>query len=176
MVSCWHHRDADDGADRYGVRMVLVLTALAVLVSGLGAGIFLAYSVGVVHGLARAGDEVFVAGMRGINVAVLNPAFLGAIFLGPLLAAGAAVAAFLSGDDAAWWATASAVVGFLGIFVVTGAKNVPMNTRLETSREPASVARREFERPWLAWNHVRTVASLAAFGLAVVALMSAGGS
>lgn len=154
--------------------MVLVLTALAVLISGLGAGVFLAFSVGVVHGLARAGDAAFVAGMRGINVAVLNPAFLGAIFLGPLLAAASAVAAFVAGDDAAWWAAASALVGFVGVFVVTGAKNVPMNARLEASRESASVARREFERPWLAWNHVRTVASLAAFGLAVVALMSAG--
>lgn len=154
--------------------MVLVLSALAVLISGLGAGVFLAFSVGVVQGLARAGDEAFVAGMRGINVAVLNPAFLGAIFLGPLLAAAAAIAAFIGGDDTAWWAGASALVGFLGVFVVTGAKNVPMNTRLEAAREPASVARREFERPWLAWNHVRTVASLAAFGLAVVALMSAG--
>lgn len=152
--------------------LVDVLAAIAALLSGLGAGIFLAYSTGIIQGLSRAGDDAFVAGMRGINVAVINPVFLGAIFLGPLVAAAGAIAGFVVGSDAAWWLLASAIVGLVAVWIVTGAHNVPMNNALETSRDGAAAARAAFERPWLFWNHIRALGSMLAFGLAIVALLA----
>lgn len=148
-----------------------LLTAASTVVAGLGAGVFLAFSSGVMPGLARTGDAAYVEAMRGINRAVINGAFLGAIFGAVPLLVAATIAAFAQGAiTAGMLLTASAVVYVAGVLVVTGARNVPMNERLERHAGPAAEARAAFERPWTWWNAVRTAAGVLSTALAVAAL------
>lgn len=148
-----------------------VLAVVATVFAGLTAGIFFAFSSGVMPGLARAQDGVYVAAMRSINVAVINPAFLGAIFVTPLALVSALIAAILAGAAlAAWLLGASLVVAVVGVVGVTGARSVPLNDRLATAADGDALARRAFEVPWRRWNTVRTGCSLATLVLAAVAI------
>jgi uncharacterized membrane protein len=85
-----------------------------------------------------------------------------------------AVWSALSGADLrAVLAIAGAAVYVLGSIVLTFARNVPMNDRLETldAHDPGAASYwRTYVRTWTAWNHVRSVAPLVAAALFVVAL------
>ena len=148
--------------------MVLIV---AVVSAGLGSGIFLAFSSGVMPGLRRADDPAYVAAMRGINIAVINPAFLLPIFLTPVLIGAAAVVAFISGASTTGvLLLVGGALFLIGGVLLTGARNIPLNNALEASKgsDPAS-ARAAFDRPWRASNHVRTLLTLAGFAVAVAA-------
>ena len=60
--------------------LLLALTFLAALGSGLMAGFFLAFSATVMWGLERQPAPAGIAAMQAINVVVLNPIFLGVFF------------------------------------------------------------------------------------------------
>lgn len=142
--------------------IVLVLAGLA---SALMAGLFYAFSIAVNRGLERLGNKEFVVAVQSINSAILNPLFFLAFFGAPLLLL---LATVLHGEEGGkqfvFLLTATALY-LIGVFGVTVVKNVPMNDKLaklipETaSEEEISGARSAFEKPWLRWNHVRTVAS-----------------
>ena len=68
----------------------LVLGAAA-LTMGLLAGLFYAYSVSVMPGLAQADDRTLVDAMQHINEAIENPVFLLTFFGAPLLAVAALI-------------------------------------------------------------------------------------
>ena len=63
----------------------------ALVTTGLMAGVYLAFSIAVLPGIARTDDNTFVASMRGMNTAILNPVF-GLVFGGPLVFGVAAIA------------------------------------------------------------------------------------
>ena len=69
---------------------------------------------------------------------------------------------------------AGGVLYVVGMFVVTAVFNVPLNNALmavePASAEAASLWAR-YLMDWTWWNHVRTVASTAAFALFVAALV-----
>jgi uncharacterized membrane protein len=126
----------------------------ALVTTGLMAGIYLAFSIAVLPGIARGDDDTFVASMRGMNAAILNPVF-GVVFGGPLVFGIVAVATRLpNGDDI------SSIGAALGLYIatllITGGINVPLNNRLD-STDPPAAARALFERTWVRWNVVRTV-------------------
>src|SRR6478735_5214040 len=128
--------------------------------TGLMAGIYLAFSIAVMLGLARNDDRTYVGAMRGMNVAILNGWFF-VVFLGPLPLGILAVVARLPDHDGLVWA-ALALVLYAATLVVTGVVNVPLNNRLD-STEPVEDARALFERSWMRWNAVRTLLSIASF-------------
>src|SRR5215207_5228420 len=96
--------------------------------------------------------------------------FLCAVVL-PLLAALANL-----GNDALPW-IGVALVLYLVAFVITIAVNVPLNDALKAAGDPnrmrdlAGVRERFDEARWAAWNLVRVVASLGAFGCLAWALV-----
>ncbi len=152
-----------------------ILSVVGSLLAGLSAGVFLAFSAGVQSGLDRAarrsGPRTYVEAMRGINRAVINPAFLAPIFLAPpvlLVAGGLAIGAGRSAPGALL--LAAGAVGLLGTVVVTVARNIPLNNRLETSSDADADVRAFFHRPWLRANHLRTVSATLALLLAILAL------
>lgn len=148
-----------------------ILLIVAIVGAGLGSGIFLAFSAGVMPGLRRASDETYVSAMREINLGVVNPAFLLPVFLPPFLLAAAAVAAFIAAEEVTGWLLLVAAAIFVaGGTVLTSGRNIPLNNALEKSRGgDAAAARTAFDRPWRVWNHVRTLLTLGGFALAVVA-------
>jgi len=132
----------------------------ALVTTGLMAGIYLAFSIAVLPGIARGDDNTFVAAMRGMNAAILNPVF-GVVFGGPLVFGLVAVVARLPDEEGIGWTT-GALVLYVATLVITGVVNVPLNNRLD-STEPPDSARGLFEQRWVRWNVVRTVLCIAAF-------------
>lgn len=144
-----------------------VVPVLSVVLTGLFAGLFFAFSIAVMPGLARTGDRVMIEAMQRINVAILNP-FFAVVFIGaPVVLLGQTLLHWAVGrTTAAWWAGTGLVLLVL-VLAVTFAVNVPRNNTLDgagtASRlaDPAAV-RADFEPVWVRWNHLRTLASATA--------------
>jgi uncharacterized membrane protein len=155
-------------------QLLFALTLFAALGCGLVAGIFFAFSTFVMKALARLSSGEGIAAMQSINVAVLNPWFMGAFFG----TAAACVLALVSSlirwhEPGAVYLFVGSVFYLVGSLLVTIVFNVPRNQSL------ASVAPADpdgaglwagYVTSWTAWNHVRTVASFAAAASFSVAL------
>jgi len=142
------------------VREISLVAAL--VTTGLMAGVYLAFSIAVLPGIARDDDRTFVLAMRGMNAAILNPVFA-VVFGGPLVLGLVAVATRLPSshrDDLGWVALALGL--YVITLVVTAVVNVPLNNRLDTT-EPVEEARAVFERRWVRWNVVRSMVCTASF-------------
>lgn len=146
--------------------LLFALTLLAALGSALIAGIFLAFSNFVMKALARVAPASGIAAMQSINVVVLNPGFLG-LFMGTALVCAVllVVAIWRWQAPGAFCLGVGSLLYLLGTFGVTMAFNVPRNNAL--ARQDAAGAEaagfwRGYVAGWTMWNHVRTLAALAA--------------
>jgi uncharacterized membrane protein len=152
---------------------VLVLATVSV---GLMAGVFFAYAIAVMPGLARTDDRTFVSAFQAMDRAILNPLFL-LVFIGALALTVLAAAAHLGEDSrlAVPWILAAAVL-YLVVFVITVRVNVPLNDAIKAAGDPDQIdlpaARERFsESAWVRWNIVRTVLTATALALLGVALI-----
>ena len=116
--------------------------------------------------------------MQSINVFAVTPLFMIVLFGTAIACVGAgsyAVAAGLA--SATPPVVAGAVTYFIGTIVVTIAFNVPLNNVLAAvdpeAGDAVSVWAR-YRQQWTAWNHVRTVSSMAAGGWFAYALAHIG--
>jgi uncharacterized membrane protein len=155
-------------------QLLFVLTLVAALGCGLIAGVFFSFSAFVMKALARLGPAEGVAAMQSINVAVLNPWFLG-VFVGTAaICVVAIIAALLRWDDpGSGYRLAGGAFYLVGTFAVTREFNIPRNEALAAVMPTDPDAAGHWARyvsGWTTWNHVRTAAALAAaaaFGLAL---------
>lgn len=145
-----------------------------VLGCGLMAGIFFAFSAFVMKAFARLPADQGIAAMQSVNAAILNPVFF-TLFFGTAVTCLLAIIYSVSHWQypGAGWLLAGAALYLLGSFLVTVLFNVPMNDALAAvtpgSPDAASVWANYMSR-WTAWNHVRTVAALAATASFALAL------
>jgi uncharacterized membrane protein len=144
---------------------LLVLSIVTALGAGVVAGVFFAFSNFAMAGLARIPPAEGIRAMQQINITVINPGFMTALF-GTGLTCLAVIAVTLSDWDAShgWYLLAAALVYVVGSVGVTMAFNVPRNTVLARQEPTSAEAARVWERylvEWTAWNSVRTAASLA---------------
>jgi uncharacterized membrane protein len=148
---------------------------------GLLAGIYFAFSTFVMTALGRVGPVQGIAAMNAINVEIVKSLFM-PFFLGTTLTSAALVfIAFLRWNEGGAAAMlAGGVIYVLGMFAVTVVLNVPLNDALAavdpSSAEGAALWAR-YLKDWTFWNHVRTIASLAAtvlFTIAIAARWRAG--
>jgi uncharacterized membrane protein len=178
-VSHLHSDGQQHYAGPHGIRIIMTdqlvptLIFAATLGTGLIAGVFYAFSTFVMKALARQPAAEGMAAMQAINVAVINPLFLG-VFLGTAAAcAGAAVVALLWCErPGASLLLAGAALYLVGTFGVTMAANVPLNNALaQLTRDDPDAPRRwaEYVSRWTTWNHVRTAAAVAAAGSFTIA-------
>ena len=154
-----------------------LVAVVALLTNGLVAGLFFAFVVAVSPGLRRVDDVAFTGAFRAINAAILRPAFLLVFVAAPATAVLLAVLHVLDGSSASAWAVGAAAAS-VATFVVTVARNVPLNEALAradvSGPTSASAARRAFESPWTRWNAVRTLTGVCAvLGLAATAVAAA---
>ncbi|GAB3441763.1 DUF1772 domain-containing protein [Streptomonospora sediminis] len=147
--------------------------------TGLMAGLFFAFDVGVMPGLAKAGDPEFVRVMQHINREIENGLF-GLVFLGAFLATGVAAVLQhrLGRHRTALWVW-GALVCYAGMLVVTAGVNIPLNNALARAGNPGEIAdlhavRTAFEGPWRLANAARTANCTAALGLLAGALLRHG--
>ena len=147
-----------------------VALIVATITMGLMAGVFGLYSNTIMRGLGTTDDRTFVGAFGAIDRAIINPLFMLA-FLGALVATGVAGALYIADDGGSVlpWVVVAFVL-YLAVVVITIGINVPRNDALKAAGDPDQIAdlaavRRDFnEARWVAWNLVRTIATLVAFG------------
>jgi uncharacterized membrane protein len=155
--------------------LVLLATTLT---TGLMAGLYFAFSVAVMPGLAEASDRTFVETMQRVNSAILNGwfslAFGGALILGAV-----SVALHWRGEGrpALPWIIAGVVLYAASLFITMGL-NVPLNDQLANAGAPARIrdlaaVRERFESTWVHWTVARTLTSTAALGCLAWAMRTA---
>lgn len=157
------------------MKQLLSLSIFASMIgSGVLAGIFFSWSNLVMPAPGRIPAPAGIAAMNATNEVVQNPLFF-LFFLGvPLLGVVLAVYAGMNlGQNGSLALIVGAILVVVGMFGVTMLGNVPMNEAL-ARLDPDSTAAAEYWQVvldrWTFWNHVRTLACLAAaicFGLAL---------
>lgn len=158
----------------------LILTFSAALGCGLIAGVFFAFSAFVMRAFARLPPGEGMAAMQSVNVAVLNPLFL-TVFLGTAaVSLLAVISSFLRWHEpGAVYLLVGGLLYLVGTFLVTIVFNVPRNEALApvAPADPESAKLwASYLASWTAWNHVRTVAALAAAASFTIALRYGAGS
>jgi uncharacterized membrane protein len=156
-------------------KVLFALTLVSAIGCGLVGGAFFAFSTFVMNALASLPAAQGIAAMQLINVTVINP-LCGAVFLGTAAACVLlAVSSLLRWrEPGAAYILAGSLLYLIGVILVTGLFNVPRNDALAAvapaSAEGASLWA-DYLSGWTAWNHVRTIASLAAAALLTIALV-----
>ncbi len=143
---------------------VLVPLITAAISAGIVAGVFFAFSTCVMRALARLPAEDGAAAMNAINITIINPMFM-LVFVGTaaLSLALAVGSLYFWPQPAAKLALAASTLYLVGSFGVTMAFNVPLNNHLAATPASNSAAFwRHYLLTWTRWNHVRTLASIAA--------------
>jgi uncharacterized membrane protein len=156
-------------------KLLLTLILLSALGCGLIGGVFFAFSTFVMRALAALPSPQGIAAMKSINTAVLNPMFLG-VFLGTAVGCVILIVPALlnwQGPGSACMLVGSASY-LLGTFLVTAVFNVPRNDALATLDPASAESARlwaEYVTSWTLWNHVRTIAAIAAAILLMIAMV-----
>jgi uncharacterized membrane protein len=151
---------------------------IAILLTGLVAGLFYGYDCSVIKGLGNLKNEAYLQSFQSINKAIQNPYFLGALWAACrccLLQAGYVLKAathFLF-----YFMLSATIVCFIGVLGVTIFGNVPLNEQLAkftialATENEIALIRKTFEKSWNSYHTVRTVASIAAFTLTILSLI-----
>lgn len=156
-------------------RAIFILTFAAAIGSGVAGGIFYAFSTFVMAALGSLPSAQGAGAMKAINVTVISPVFMLA-FMGT-----AVLCLVLAAASIIWWGRpggvlmlAASLLYLFGCFGVTMLFNVPLNNQFAavTSAQEAALWSRYLD-VWTAWNHVRTLASIASAILFTAALLVA---
>jgi uncharacterized membrane protein len=142
-----------------------VLTLVASIGAGLVAGVFFAFSTFIMRALRELPDAQGISAMQAINRAAPTPLFMTALFGSAVVCVALAVSALTRlGEPAARYQLAGSAVYLAGV-VLTIVYHVPSNDALAVV-DPAGAGAagvwRHYVTGWTAWNHVRTLTSLAA--------------
>lgn len=157
-----------------------ILTLLgATMTMGLVAGAFALYAHTIMPGLRKTDDRTFVVAFQAMDRAIINPWFMLTAFAGAFVLTLLAGIANRGTPALPWIAAAFGL--YLIAVIITMAVNVPLNDALKAAGDPAHIdvtqARAQFhEARWVAWNLVRVVTSVPAFGLLAWALVLCGRS
>lgn len=155
-----------------GFHLALLLASLASAVLG---GVFLAFSDVVMRSLAKADSGA--QAMQIINREVFTSVF-GALLWGMLVVALIIMAYSLLNVEgpAKLMVVAAALAYGVGVGVVSGLFNVPMNNILDGMSWPSTQTTVYFQSSyvpdWKAWNHVRTAACTAAAACYMAAFLA----
>jgi uncharacterized membrane protein len=132
---------------------LFVFTLVTALACGLVAGFFFAFSTTVMKALARLPAAQGVAAMQSINVVVINPLVMLALF-GTALACVVLVVASLVewGEPYAVYLLVGGLLYLVGAIVVTGVYHVPRNNAIAILDPTASDAESQWSRYVRTWT------------------------
>jgi uncharacterized membrane protein len=143
-----------------------IILALATICSAIISGLFFSYTFSVNLGLHKLSDKAYLTAMQNINKEILNSAFY-CCFLGAPILLLMATILFLDLSSPKFYLILVACLSYIiGVIVVTGTQNVPLNNQLasiDLSISPEKslrLSRDAFEKPWVFWNNIRTCCSL----------------
>ena len=148
----------------------------SLILTGLSAGLFYAWSVSVIPGTQKIDDLSYLHTMQSINREILNPAFF-IIFFGSLITLFCSTFFTYSVSTTAFWVLIIATGFYLvGTVVVTGLGNVPLNNELEAlkiselSTQEITEFRMYYESRWNKLHTYRMLFSVFSFVMTMLAL------
>ena len=158
--------------------LLFALKLFAALGCGLMAGVFFAFSSFIMNALGRLPPAQGIAAMQSINITVINPLFMAALFGTAALCVFLAISAVSNWQQpGAAYLLAGSLLYLIGTIGVTAVFNIPLNNVLAnaepSSAEGASVWA-SYLTNWTIWNHVRGTAALAAAASFILALCQRG--
>ncbi|WP_030723803.1 DUF1772 domain-containing protein [Streptomyces sp. NRRL F-2580] len=154
---------APAGRGKVATALLLVSTVLM----GLMAGLFFAFDVSVMPGLAAGDERTYVTAMQNFNSAIDGNGIFGMAFvLALLLSAASAVVEFRGGRrNVAVWVGVAAVV-YLVVLMITFSVNIPLNNELADAGDASKLTDfsivDKFKGTWVSTNIVRTLLCTAA--------------
>ncbi|WP_312745613.1 anthrone oxygenase family protein [Sphingobacterium multivorum] len=143
-----------------------IILALATIFSAIISGLFFSYTFSVNLGLQKLNDKAYLTAMQNINKEILNSAFYCCFLGAPILLLMATILFFDLSSPKFYLILVACLSYIIGVIVVTGTQNVPLNNQLasiDLSISPEKslrLARDAFEKPWVFWNNIRTCCSL----------------
>ncbi|NJK53176.1 MAG: DUF1772 domain-containing protein [Leptolyngbyaceae cyanobacterium SU_3_3] len=150
------------------------LKLLTAIGCGLNAGVFFAFSTFVMPALARLQPSQGIAAMQSMNITAITPLFMIALLGTALACLFLAVSAlFRWHQPGSAYLLVGSLLYLIGAIGVTIACNVPLNDALAIAQPESSEGAKlwaNYLTNWTVWNHVRTVAAIAATTLLTLAL------
>jgi uncharacterized membrane protein len=163
------------GSSKLSTVLILVPTVLM----GLMAGLFFAFDVSVMPGLADGDNRTYVTAMQHFNAEIDGNGLFGMAFIcALLLAAASAIVEFRKGRRgvALWVGVASAL--YLVVLLITFGVNIPLNNELADAGAAARLSDfsivEKFKTTWVTTNVVRTLLCTAALTALAHALVRYG--
>ncbi len=150
-------------------RTIYILNFVAVLGTGLVAGVFLAFSSFIMPAFGRLPSATGMAAMQMINVTVINPLFMLILFGTALMSLALAFATWKTGGANSTLLLLAAALYVFGTIGITLAFNIPLNENLaaiNAAKPESDKLWIEYLQNWTFWNTMRGVsasASCAAF-------------
>jgi len=153
-----------------------LLLVFTTLITCLIAGLFFAWSVSVIPGINQLPDGEYLRAMQVMNRAIFNPLFF-FCFLGAAAALQLCAGIFFGRIPSLrfWFLVGAATLYIFGVIGITIGGNVPLNEALDSfqvdgaSAERLARQRLDFEMPWRSFHAIRTVASVIAALLMIMA-------
>jgi uncharacterized membrane protein len=147
----------------------------SLILTGLSAGLFYAWSVSVIPGTQKIDDLSYLNTMQSINREILNPAFF-VVFFGSLIALICTTYFTYSISTKVFWLLVITTLTYLiGTVGVTGMGNVPLNNELEAinitklSTKEIAAFREHYEWRWNKLHFYRMLFSVLSFIMTLVA-------
>ena len=153
-----------------------IILLIAVVLTGLSAGFFYAWSVSVIPGTQKVIDSTYLQTMQSINRAILNPSFFLIFFGSMVVLIISSFTLYASHKTAFYLLLSSAIIYLIGTFGVTGLGNVPLNNQLDVlnlstmGSAEMEAFRKLYESKWNRLHLIRTVCAVASFILSVIAI------
>jgi len=180
MVKQWPDRMFNFATTQIICQMEISIRSIilfaTVMLTGLSAGLFYAWSVSVIPGTRKVPDVTYLETMQSINRAILNPAFF-TVFFGSLICLSiASIYEFHHNTLVFWLMLAASVFYLVGTVGVTAIGNVPLNSQLEALQLKGIVSaqliefRKYYEMNWNKLHLIRTIFAVLSFMLSVLAL------
>ena len=161
--------------------MKTTISLLALLSTGLSAGLFYAWVVSVIPGTRRMADHSYLEAMQHINRAILNPGFFTIFFGALLLMLWNTYLEFKVDVGLSFYYTLAALAVYLvGTIGITAAGNVPLNEALDLielnklGTEELKMTRQAYETKWNRFHNIRTLFSIISFVLLLLAIRQPG--
>jgi uncharacterized membrane protein len=144
-------------------KAIYILNFVAILGTGLIAGVFLAFSSFIISAFGRLPSAVGMSAMQMINVTVISPFFMTILFGTALICLALAFSAWRIGGSANITMLVLAAVFYVfGTIGITMAFNVPLNENLaaaDAANPDSTKLWADFLQSWTFWNSMRGLAA-----------------
>ncbi len=148
----------------------------SVILTGLSAGLFYAWSVSVIPGTQKLADPIYLETMQSINRAILNPRFFLIFFGSVVFLSISSIYQFHTSKMTFWLILSASIFYLFGTVGVTAFGNVPLNDQLdllkltELNTDKITAFRRFYETNWNRLHLTRTVFAVISFILSLLAV------